>query len=128
MARSISKVPEALPGRVACAATLQCVQDALYVIGGKWKLPLILCLMEAPMRFNELQAHISGLSAKVLAKELKDLELNEFITRTVTPGSPAVVRYTATPYSHTLKDVLRTLGDWGAQHRALIRKSLRGAA
>lgn len=113
-----------IPGKEACADSLKYVLDALYVLGGKWKLPVILSLVQSSKRFNEIQHAVSGISPKVLAQELKDLELNEFITRNVYPTTPVTIIYEATDYSHSLKDVLRELGTWGEQHRERIRKSL----
>lgn len=114
-----------IPGKEECADSLRYVLDALYVLGGKWKLPVILCLVQSPKRFNEIQHEVSGISPKILAQELKDLELNEFITRHVMPTRPVTIMYEATAYSHTLKNVLKELGDWGFQHRERIRESLR---
>ncbi|ASU33999.1 winged helix-turn-helix transcriptional regulator [Mucilaginibacter xinganensis] len=116
---------EALPNKMECADSLKNVIDALYVINGKWKLAVILCLVQSPKRFNEIQHQITGISAKVLANELKDLELNDFITRTVYPTNPVSIIYEATPYSRTLKNVLGELNAWGEQHREKIKQSMR---
>jgi DNA-binding HxlR family transcriptional regulator len=59
-----------------CTARLAAIEDTLYVIGGKWKLKVISALREGSMRFNELQRTISGISARVLWNELKELEMN----------------------------------------------------
>lgn len=117
--------PEQCPNAQQCSARLNNIGDALYVIGGKWKLRIILALREQPMRFNELQRTIEGISAKVLSNELKDLELNGFVKRIVDTGMPVVVTYEPTDYTHTLKDVLRTLAEWGEQHREKLRSEAR---
>lgn len=116
---------EPLPNKVECAGSLRNVLDALYVINGKWKLAVILCLMQSPRRFNEIQQEITGISAKVLAKELKDLELNDFIKRIVYPTTPVSIIYEATSYSKTLKKVLTELSEWGEQHREKVKQSMR---
>lgn len=116
---------ETIPSKQECDSSLNYVVDALYVLGGKWKLPLILSLVQSPKRFNEIQHELSGISPKILAKELKDLELNEFITRKVYAGTPATIVYEATPYSLTLKNVLRELSAWGKEHREKIKMSMR---
>lgn len=118
-------INEPLPTKAECNSSLRNILDSLYVINGKWKLAVILCLMHSPKRFNEIQQEVTGISAKVLAKELKDLELNEFITRNVYPTTPVSIIYEATGYSHTLKDVLRELSAWGEQHREKIKQSMR---
>lgn len=108
-----------------CKATLTSIADALYVIGGKWKLRIIVALKEGNKRFNEMQRTIEGISAKVLSAELKDLELNGFIKRNVFTGTPVVVEYELTSYCETLNDVLRALSTWGAMHRETVKKSMR---
>jgi predicted transcriptional regulator len=63
----------------ACSENLSAVEDAIYVIGGKWKLKIIIVLQDkGNIRFNDLQRNIPGISARVLSNELKDLELNGF--------------------------------------------------
>lgn len=119
---------EPIPDKEQCAASLSNVLDALYVLGGKWKLPLILSLVHSAKRFNEIQNDLKGISSKVLAKELKDLELNEFVKRNVHPTTPVTIIYEATGHSLTLKNVLRELSSWGEQHREKIKKSMRKPA
>jgi DNA-binding HxlR family transcriptional regulator len=108
--------------REACTGRLNAVGDALYVIGGKWKLRIIIALSEGHRRFNELQRAIEGISAKVLSNELKDLEINGFVTRKVHTGTPVVVEYEPTDYTHSLKDVLTALSEWGIMHREKLRR------
>jgi len=119
---------ENIPDKEECANSLKYIADALYVLGGKWKLPLILCLVQSSKRFGEIQQEIAGISPKILAKELKDLEQNEFIKRNVYPTTPVTIVYEATDYSRTLKNVLRELTTWGWQHREKIRESMRKVA
>jgi DNA-binding HxlR family transcriptional regulator len=118
-------IKDSLPTHQECAGSLKNVLDALYVLNGKWKLPLILCLMKSSKRFNEIQNEITGISSKVLAKELKDLELNDFIRRNVYPTTPVSIIYEATEYSSTLKSVLAELSSWGEQHREKVKQSMR---
>ena len=73
-------------GSIECAGSLKNVIDAMYVLNGRWKLALILCLVQSPKRFGEIQHEITGISPKVLSNELKDLELNYLITRIVRNG------------------------------------------
>jgi DNA-binding HxlR family transcriptional regulator len=116
---------ETLPNKAECANSLKNVLDALYVLNGKWKLALILSLVQSSKRFNEIQHDLSGISAKVLAKELKDLELNDFIIRKVYATIPVSIIYEATGYSRTLKNVLLELSAWGEQHREKVKQSMR---
>ena len=114
-----------LPSHQECMSSLRNVRDALYVLSGRWRLALILCLVQSPKRFNEIQHALTGISAKVLAKELKDLELNGFITRNVYPTTPVSIIYEAAEYSLTLRSVLGELSAWGGQHREKVREGMR---
>lgn len=114
------------PCRANCSENLSAVEDAIYVIGGKWKLKIIIVLQElGNVRFNELQRMISGISAKVLSNELKDLELNGFVKRVVyAEQTPVVVEYISTDYSRTLKTVIMSLSEWGRRHKNNIREDV----
>ncbi|KFF04100.1 winged helix-turn-helix transcriptional regulator [Flavobacterium reichenbachii] len=114
-----------LPTKDECAGSLRNIIDALYVLNGKWKIALILSLIQSPKRFNEIKKEIEGISPKILAKELKDLELNDFIKRTVNPTIPVTIIYEATDYSRTLKNVIYELSNWGKMHREKIKESMR---
>lgn len=105
-----------------CASHLQGVGDALYVIGGKWKLRIIISLSEGRKRFNELQRSIGGISARVLSNELKELEMNGFVHRNVhADTTPVIVEYERTDYADSLRDVLSALSTWGRMHRTKIK-------
>lgn len=108
-----------------CQLRLGAIEDALYVIGGKWKLKIIVAMrLKGTMRFNELQRTVEGISAKVLSNELKELEMNGFVKRNVYAEMPVIIEYQATDYSDTLGKVLQTLVEWGTTHRAKIRREL----
>ena len=115
------------PTAQQCTASLGAVGDALYAIGGKWKLRIIIALSEGNKRFNDLRRALEGISARVLSSELKDLEMNGFIKRNVFTGTPVVVEYELTEYSYTLQDVMRSLSEWGAMHRETIKKGYKAA-
>ncbi|PWS32052.1 winged helix-turn-helix transcriptional regulator [Pedobacter paludis] len=109
----------------ACTASMTAVKDALYVLNGKWKLPLILSLQDGPMRFNEIQKNLEDITPKILSKELKELELNEFVIRKVFATTPVTITYELTPYSETLDNVITELRNWGIQHRERLVASRR---
>jgi DNA-binding HxlR family transcriptional regulator len=118
------KMDKEITSHAQCKSTLNSVADALYVIGGKWKLRIIVALTEGNLRFNEMQRLIEGISAKVLSTELKDLELNGFVRRNVFTGTPVVVEYELTDYAETLGGVLQALSEWGAKHKEMVKKSM----
>ena len=103
-----------------CTESLVAVKDALYVLNGKWKLPIIIALSTGPLRFKELQRTVEDITPKILSKELKELELNDFVSRKVYPSVPVSVEYSLTGYSKTLDKVISELRDWGMQHRKRI--------
>lgn len=113
-----------LPTTSECNHALKNVLDAMYVLNGRWKLALILCLVQSSKRFNEIQKEMTGISPKVLSNELKDLELNFFIERKVFPTTPVTIIYEATAYTHTLKNVLSELSAWGEQHRNKVKGTM----
>jgi DNA-binding HxlR family transcriptional regulator len=110
------------PTSEECTNRLTSIGDALYVIGGKWKLRVIVALLEGSKRFNEIQRSVDGISARVLSSELKELELNGFVSRVVHTGTPVVVEYQITEYADTLSGVLNSLSSWGAMHRDKLRR------
>jgi DNA-binding HxlR family transcriptional regulator len=108
-------------GKKECSVQLLPIQDALEVIGGKWKIFIIMVLIQGgKRRFKELQRELPGITGKVLSKELKDLEQHEIVTRTVFDTSPITVEYELTPYGHTLKQAIFALHQWGSSHRKRI--------
>jgi DNA-binding HxlR family transcriptional regulator len=107
-----------------CTTILAAVGDALYAIGGKWKLMIIIAMARGNNRFTELQRQVTGISARVLSSELKELELNGFIVKKVSVGYPVLIEYELAPYSHTLEKVVAALTEWGIQHRQKIKSDL----
>lgn len=106
-----------------CTAHHRSFRDALEVVSGKWTSVLLLSLgYKGSMRFKELQrAH--AITAKTLSKELKELEMNGLVTRTVLDTMPVTVSYAITPYGRTLEAVLEQLRAWGVQHRERVRNN-----
>ena len=96
------------------------VRDTLDILSGKWKLPIIGALMMGNKRFKELEREIPKITARMLSKELKELEMNQLVKRTVYDTMPVSVEYELTVYGASLKEVLIVLGDWGIKHRSRI--------
>jgi DNA-binding HxlR family transcriptional regulator len=92
------------------------VEAALDVIGGKWK-PLILWhLGDNIMRFGELQRSLPGVNAKMLTKQLRELEKDGVIKRTIYPEVPPRVEYAITDFGRTLIPILEALCTWGTTY------------
>lgn len=109
----------------ACSGSINAVRDALYAINGKWKLLVIIALSEGQKRFKEIERAIEGITPKVLSKELRELELNEFVERKVVDAIPVQITYELTPYSDSLKEIIYALKVWGTQHKTYILKKRR---
>lgn len=107
-----------------CKSRMLPIQDALDILHGKWKLLILMSLADGPMRFKEIQREVEGITAKMLSKELKDLEMNELVERTVYDTIPVAVEYKRTAYGNSLRRVIEELHAWGVQHRKrVMRKS-----
>jgi DNA-binding HxlR family transcriptional regulator len=89
------------------------VRRAMGVLGSKWALLIVRDLLEGPRRFNELLAGIEGISAKVLADRVRELEAANVLHRTVHPEMPVRVVYELTPLGQNLGPVVNALGAWG---------------
>ena len=107
-----------------CTKAIIPVRDALDILSGKWKLPIIIALSFGNRRFSQLAKQIPGITDKMLSKELRDLEMNELVKRTVYDTLPVIVEYSMTPYGKTLENLIEELQAWGLQHRKrILRKS-----
>ncbi len=105
-----------------CLKALLPVRDALDILNGKWKLQIIIALSFGNKRFKEMANEIPGITDRMLSKELKDLEVNQLIKRTVYDTMPVSVEYSMTPYGATLEKVIDELHKWGSQHRKRMLK------
>lgn len=103
-----------------CTKSILPVRDALEVLSGKWKLPIIISLMFGNKRFSQIAKEIPGITDKMLSKELRDLEANCLVKRSVFDSIPVVVEYSLTNYGNSLKPVIEVLRDWGMAHRKRI--------
>ena len=103
-----------------CTKSILPVRDALEVLSGKWKLPIIISLMFGNKRFSQIAKEIPNITDKMLSKELRDLESNCLVKRSVYDSIPVVVEYSLTEYGHSLKPVIEVLRKWGITHRERI--------
>jgi len=103
-----------------CTKAILPVRDALDILSGKWKLPIIISLMFGNKRFSQMAKEIPGITDKMLSKELRDLEMNQLVKRTVYDSVPVVVEYSMTSYGKSLEKLIGELRNWGIQHRKKI--------
>lgn len=91
------------------------VEEAMTVLGGRWRMLIISFLIEKPMRFNELRRAIPNISQRMLTLELRFLEEEGFINREVFAEVPVKVEYSLTEDGkklNSLVDVLKDVGSW----------------
>lgn len=91
------------------------VEEAMTVLGGRWRMLIISFLIERPMRFNELRRAIPNISQRMLTLELRFLEEEGFINREVFAEVPVKVEYSLTDDGKKLNglvDVLKEVGTW----------------
>lgn len=90
------------------------IEAALDVIGNKWKGVILFHLLGGTKRFNELRKVIPSLTQRMLTLQLRELEQDHVILRTVYPVVPPKVEYSLTAFGLELQPILIALRDWGA--------------
>ncbi|GAB3573528.1 helix-turn-helix domain-containing protein [Spirosoma luteolum] len=101
---------------------MRAIQDSMDVLSGKWKIAVIssICYYNK-RRFSDILNDVAGISNKMLSKELKELEINQLIKRTVLDTQPISVLYELTEHGQTLKTIINDLTEWGmAHHRKIV--------
>nr|WP_295927515.1 helix-turn-helix domain-containing protein [uncultured Dyadobacter sp.] len=99
---------------------LKYLRDTLYVMGGKWKLPIMLALGRGNLRFNQIKKYIPGITSRTLTRELRELEMNKIIVRKPHPEGFVAMEYEVTDYCRSFDPVIRSLIAWGKEHRQVI--------
>ena len=100
-----------------CENNLESLQFLLRVLGGKWKIPILSKLYYGKKSFKELEREVTGISPKMLIKELKDLEIIGIIDRKTFNTVPITVEYSMTQEGLTLKPVLDHIMHWSAEFK-----------
>lgn len=93
------------------------VELALDVVGGKWKMPIQWRLKDRVWRYNELRRSLGRVTHKMLTQQLRELERDGLITRTVYPVVPPKVEYAPTALGRSVVPVIEALRAWGAVYR-----------
>ncbi|HLO71619.1 MAG TPA: helix-turn-helix domain-containing protein [Flavipsychrobacter sp.] len=96
------------------------LNDTLNVLSGKWKLHIMGALLDGKKRFTEIENSIPKINPRMLSKELKELEVNGIVSRTVHNTIPVAVEYELTKSGYSIGDVLDVMVEWGLQHRKLV--------
>lgn len=94
--------------------------DVLATIGDKWTIMIVGALSKGPLRYNEIQRRVSGISQRMLTLTLKRLEVDGIVTRTLFPSVPPRVDYELTELGQTLRGALVPLHVWASQNKEAI--------
>lgn len=96
----------------------------LNLIGDRWKGSILWALMEDErLRFSQLCNLLTGISERMLAKQLGELEEDQLINRIAHPEVPPRVEYELTELGHSMKSMLEKMSDWGEMHREKIENN-----
>jgi DNA-binding HxlR family transcriptional regulator len=94
------------------------LKDALNVISGKWKLAIVCVLLEGGRRFSDIERLITGITPRMVSRELKELEINGVVKKSLNQeNGSAITRYELTESGEQLKDVIVQMVEWGQKHR-----------
>ncbi|HEY0273631.1 MAG TPA: helix-turn-helix domain-containing protein [Chitinophaga sp.] len=94
----------------------------MFVIGGKWKIPVMLSIYGGNKRFNDILNSLPKITNRVLSKERKHLEENLLITRTIVSEYPVKIEYAVTVYCLSIHTVAKSMEEWGKNHEKQISK------
>ncbi len=89
------------------------LEDALHMIGGKWKMRILCCLIvDGAQRYNDVKKKVSGITPAMLSQSLKEMERDRLVTRQMYAEVPPRVEYTATERARQLWPIIRPLAHW----------------
>ncbi|QSQ14183.1 winged helix-turn-helix transcriptional regulator [Myxococcus landrumensis] len=100
------------------------VESALGVLGGRWKGVVLYWLLKGTHRFGELRKRLPNCSPRMLTLQLRELEEDGLVKRTVYPEVPPRVEYELSPFGRSLEPVLRGLHDWGDKYKNRLRRGV----
>ena len=98
------------------------VEAAVSLIDGKWKCLVLFHLLGGTARFNELRRRFPGVTQRMLTNQLRELEQDGLIIRTIHAQVPPKVEYSLSPLGQSLEPVLLALKTWGDAHIGLFAR------
>lgn len=113
------KLTQSKPKLAEFNDSLISIREALEVLGGKWKIPIMVSLAGGSKRFSEIKCEITGITSKVLSRKLKELEGNNLVLRSVNKETD-VAMYAVTNKCKSLEKIIEGLKEWGDYHRSDI--------
>lgn len=100
-------------------AFVMAIKDALNVVSGKWKLAIVCTMLTGPKGFAEIERLLPAITARMLSRELRELEINAVVEHVCTGDAGGGKKYKLTDSGKQLEPVIFTLAGWGQEHRAL---------
>lgn len=99
------------------------IRSVLSNVTGKWRMIIILALEDEPKRFGDLKRCIGDITQSVLTDNLRGLQRDGYLTRSVEPGPPVAVSYELTPLGRSLLENLKTLVFWSHEQMEEVKTS-----
>jgi DNA-binding HxlR family transcriptional regulator len=96
------------------------VATTVSLIGSKWKILILRNLLVRPWRFNELQKNLEGISQKVLTENLRSMEQDGIIVRTVYQENPPKVEYSLSETGESMRPILKSMEEWGNTYKSSL--------
>jgi DNA-binding HxlR family transcriptional regulator len=96
------------------------VATTVSLIGNKWKILILRNLLVRPWRFNELQKNLEGISQKVLTENLRSMEQDGIIVRTVYQENPPKVEYSLSETGESMRPILKSMEEWGNTYKSSL--------
>ena len=100
-----------------------CIRSVLSNVTGKWRMIVILALEDEPKRFGDLKRCIGDVTQSVLTENLRGLQRDGYLTRTVDPGPPVAVSYELTSRGRSLLELLKPLVFWSHDQMDPVRQT-----
>jgi DNA-binding HxlR family transcriptional regulator len=99
------------------------IEAAMEVVGGKWKLAIVNHLFAGALRFGELRRALPGITQRMLTRQLRELEADGILRRTVYPQVPPKVEYALTAIGFSLQPIAGQLESWGQWYRQHVDRA-----
>ena len=114
-----------LPVTSEAEALLCPIRTILSKVTGKWQIVLLLTLESGPLRFGELKRAVGDITQRVLTENLRSLQRDGYLSRTVSEGPPVSVSYALTPQGQSLVTKMWPLVDWANENMEPIKAARR---
>jgi DNA-binding HxlR family transcriptional regulator len=101
------------------------ISEVLDHVASKWSIGIVIAAADGPIRFTELERTVEGISRRMLTLNLRKLERDGLLLRTVYPSVPPKVEYQLTPIARELVDTFGLMTAWAERHRGSIANARR---